>query len=639
MPAKSLSGLTLRAETVELRARLEEVEETLRAIRSGEVDTLVVESGAGPQVYTLQGLDAETNRFRGQILAQVSDAVIAVDREGRITYLNAAAERLYGLVASRVLGQSLSTIYSSQWLHPKDEAVAAAALSERGEWRGENVHVTNDGRKLKVESGVTVMREISGRSTGMLAVIRDVTERKQHEDQVAVSEIRYRRLFETAHDGIILLDPGTRKIIDANPFMTKMLGYRRHDLIGKELFEIGLLEDEDASREMFRKLTNTNQVRYENLPLESQGGRHQEVEVVANLYDENGHSVIQCNIRDITERKRSEEHVKLLMAEVNHRAKNLLAVVQAVAHQTAKHGDPATFSERLCDRIAALAVGQDLLVKNQWHGVDVLDLVEAQLSHFRDLIGSRVLIDGPVARLTAAAAQGIGMALHELATNAAKYGALSTPEGRVHIAWTVTAGAAPRFSMSWREEGGPKVIVPTRRGFGQMVIGRMAEAAIQGIADITFREEGLLWILSAATENALVVTGGEAWMSGNMTRLDGPHRARILIVEDEPMLAFTLEELLIEAGFEIAGVAGRLETALALIESGVCDAAIIDANLAGVSASPAATALTARGLPFLVLSGYLPSQQHSAFSAALCLQKPCRPDDLIRSLRSILPAS
>ncbi len=114
--------------------------------------------------------------------------------------------------------------------------------------------------------------------------------------------------------------------------------------------------------------------------------------------------------------------------------------------------------------------------------------------------------------------------------------------------------------------------------------------------------------------------------------------ARILIVEDEPMLAFVLEETLIDAGFEIAGVAGRLETALAMIESEVFDAAIVDANLAGVSAGPAASALAARGTPFIVVSGYLPEQQQSAFSGALRLQKPCRPDDLISALRSLLPA-
>jgi len=125
-------------------------------------------------------------------------------------------------------------------------------------------------------------------------------------------------------------------------------------------------------------------------------------------------------------------------------------------------------------------------------------------------------------------------------------------------------------------------------------------------------------------------------MSADTITVDNPHQ-RILIVEDEPMLAFALEDTLIDAGFAIAGVAGDLETALAIIESGACDAAILDVNLSGISAGPAATALTARGLPFLTLSGYSPDQQPGPFSAATRLQKPCRPDRLIQALHDMLP--
>jgi len=496
---------TLLEENGDLRARLDEAEDALGAIRRGEVDALLVESADGPQLYTLQGQEAETNRFRGEMLAQVSDAVIAVDTDERVIYLNAAAEQLYGFAASGALGRTLAMIRGARWLHPGDEAAAKAALRDRGEWRGENIHVRHDGTELNVESGITVLRAISGRPTGMLAVVRDVTERKRHENQVLVSEIRYRRLFEAAHDGILILDPGTGRIVDANPFMTRMLGFPHSDMVGKELWEIGLLDDDAASREMVSRLKQANELRYENLPLETRDGRHRNLEIVANLYDEDGRPVIQCSIRDITERMRTEEHVKLLMAEVNHRAKNLLAVVQAVAHQTAKHGDPASFAARLSDRIEGLAASQDLLVKNQWQGIEVADVVEAQLAHFKDLIGTRVLIEGPRARLAMAAAQGIGMALHELVTNAAKYGALSNLVGKVRIAWHISSTAHPAFSMSWLEDGGPKVAPPTRNGFGQIVIGRMAEAAVEGVAEIVYRERGLSWILSAPVENMLAM--------------------------------------------------------------------------------------------------------------------------------------
>jgi DNA-binding NtrC family response regulator len=118
--------------------------------------------------------------------------------------------------------------------------------------------------------------------------------------------------------------------------------------------------------------------------------------------------------------------------------------------------------------------------------------------------------------------------------------------------------------------------------------------------------------------------------------VDDRQNARILIVEDEPTIALTLEEVLIDAGFEIAGVVGKLEKALALIESGACDAAIIDVNLAGVSARPAASALAARGLPFIVMSGYSPVQLLGEFSTALFIQKPYRPAQIIRALNTIL---
>jgi PAS domain S-box-containing protein len=137
--------------------------------------------------------------------------------------------------------------------------------------------------------------------------ISDLTDRRRVSEELRASETRYRRLFEAAHDGVLLLDPATRKITDANPFMTRLLGYSRDALIGKELFEIGLLRDEATSKDMFRRLQRKHAVRYEDLPLADRTGRLHEVEVVANLYEEAGRPVIQCNIRDITARRQTEE--------------------------------------------------------------------------------------------------------------------------------------------------------------------------------------------------------------------------------------------------------------------------------------------------------------------------------------------
>ena len=321
-------------------------------------------------------------------------------------------------------------------------------------------------------------------------------------DRLRISEIRYRRLFEAAQDGVLLIDPVTRKITDANPFMTKLLGYRHDQLVGKELFEIGLLRDEQASRSMFEELKRSGQIRYEDLPLESEIGGHQEVEVVANVYDEDGRSVIQCNIRAITVRKREEAHNRLLMAEVNHRSRNLLAVVQVIAQQTAKYTDQAAFVARLTERISGLAASQDLLVENEWRGVEVGELVKSQLAHFKDLFDSRVIMHGAPVRLKALAAQGIGMALHELSTNAGKYGALSNDRGKVMISWHADAKTST-FSMSWLEQSGPIVVPPTHVGFGRKVIEGMVEAAVDGTTNIAYLPTGFSWSLQAPCDEVL----------------------------------------------------------------------------------------------------------------------------------------
>ena len=210
--------------------------------------------------------------------------------------------------------------------------------------------------------------------------------------------------------------------------------------------------------------------------------------------------------QDITERKRREEERKehadrerLLMREINHRAKNMLSLVHAIARQTAAR-QPPDFIERFTERIQALAANQDLLIRNEWHGVDLEDLVRAQLAHFADLVGSRIAAHGPKLRLNAAAAQAIGLAMHELATNAGKYGALSVDRGHVNVYWKVDGDI---LTISWTERGGPPVSPPERRGFGTVVMQEMVEQSVDGDVDLDYAPSGLTWRLTCRAAIAL----------------------------------------------------------------------------------------------------------------------------------------
>jgi PAS domain S-box-containing protein len=204
-------------------------------------------------------------------------------------------------------------------------------------------------------------------------------------------------------------------------------------------------------------------------------------------------------VQDITERKEREEKEHLLMREINHRAKNMLSVVDSIAHQTATR-NPEGFVERFSERIQALSANQDLLVRNEWNGVEIEDLVRAQLAHFADLIGSRIGVHGPKLRFTAASAQAIGLALHELATNAGKYGALSTDKGHVYVSWGTVNNT---FTMSWTEREGPALSAPERRGFGTIVMEAMAERSVDGKVDLEYAPSGLTWRLTCPAAKAL----------------------------------------------------------------------------------------------------------------------------------------
>jgi PAS domain S-box-containing protein len=222
------------------------------------------------------------------------------------------------------------------------------------------------------------------------------------------------------------------------------------------------------------------------------------VDIMLNPLRHLAEPMVLAVVRDMTDRRAAEQ---LLMREVNHRAKNLLSVVQAMAQQT-RASTCEEHVSRLNERIRSLSASYDLLVGNEWQSAPLAELVRAQLAHFGDLLDGRMTIRGPELRITSTAAQAIGMALHELATNAIKYGALSTDAGHVDIVWRLKQDGTGRhrFTMEWSESGGPTVIAPTQRGFGWSVLCQLTKMALD--ADVTFEyaPTGVVWRLECPAD-------------------------------------------------------------------------------------------------------------------------------------------
>ena len=200
--------------------------------------------------------------------------------------------------------------------------------------------------------------------------------------------------------------------------------------------------------------------------------------------------------------QQAEQQIRLLMNEVNHRSKNLLSVVTAIAQQTAV-SSPQEFVKKFSSRVHGLAVNHDLLVKSQWRSVGALELISGQLAHFGDLIGKRILFSGPPIRLSSTAAQSIGMVVHELSTNTVKYGALSGELGWIEITWAIDDGAEPVFSILWSERNGPPTFAPTHRGFGTTVVTKMVEMSLDGETVLDYASTGLTWKFVCPLKNVL----------------------------------------------------------------------------------------------------------------------------------------
>ena len=331
--------------------------------------------------------------------------------------------------------------------------------------------------------------------------------------------------------------------------------------------------------------------------------------------------------RDITERKQAEETQQLLLGELNHRVKNILASVEAIVQHTLRTtNNPNDFAASFTGRIQAMSRVHSLLSSSAWKGADLRDVIRDQL-----LMGpvdeSRLTAWGPPVHLEPQSAQHLALMLHELGTNSTKYGALSRADGYVTVSWTV---ADALLRLQWLERGGPPVSTPMRRGFGTKFIEQSARGE-GGDARMLVDAQGLSWEITlplraqtASSTQSAAMVGTEAPLkpravSGKQGRLEGK---RFLVVEDEPLVAMDLVAVLQRAGAETAGPVGSSALALALMEKEQLDGALLDANLRGRPVGDIAAALTRLGVPFVFVTGYGRASLPEAFAKSPMLSKP-----------------
>jgi PAS domain S-box-containing protein len=332
---------------------------------------------------------------------------------------------------------------------------------------------------------------------------------------------------------------------------------------------------------------------------------------------------------DVTDRKEAEERQVLLAREVDHRARNALAVIQSIIRLT-RAATVDEYVQAIEGRIKALARAHTLLSDSRWNGADLATLVADELAPYR--AGDKIQCKGPDISLQPATAQGLALALHELATNAAKHGALSSPAGKIRLDWDLRPDA---LTLHWVENGGPAIAPPSTRNFGLKVIIASIEQQLSGKTDFDWDPKGLRCVVSIprselTKSRAFLPAHNGAGQNGAIIELKRQDRPRVLLVEDEALVAMMIQETLVEFGFEVLGPVSTASEALAAARERHIDAAVLDINLGDGLVYTVAEILAKRGVPFVFVTGYDAESVDSRFSGIPVLQKPVERESLQR---------
>lgn len=421
----------------------------------------------------------------------------------------------------------------------------------------------------------------------------------------------------------------------------RIFGRPARDMLGRRMDETGWLAPATIAtlRAWIEASPDPETPPRHVLELVARGGEGQEIpcEFYGSVLPEaNGHRTLTLQVLDTTERKRAEEVRSLLIGELNHRIKNTLANVQAIARQTLRQSESlAAFDAGFSGRLQALARAHALLSDATWSPAPLDRLIDDQIQ-VGTLAADRLHRSGPAVEISPENMLRMALTLHELGTNAQKYGALSVPGGRIDLTWDIDGAG---LEMTWRESGGPAVAPPVRSGFGLTLIGSSAGGE-PGMVEADWRPEGVVWTIRLP--RGVTRMAARAAAPAPVTAPVAPGQElvgrRVLLIEDEPLVALDLSFELEDAGAQVVAVARTLPDALRAAEGEAIDLALVDGNLGGDRVDDVAHVLARRGIPFCFVSGYGREHLPGGYQAVPVIQKPFDPDTMRDVLRRMLAA-
>ncbi|GGZ01510.1 PAS domain S-box protein [Novosphingobium colocasiae] len=428
------------------------------------------------------------------IVESSDDAIVGKALDGTVLSWNAAAERIFGWTTAEMVGRNIRTLIPADRQREEDDIIANIGAKRRVP-TFETVRLRKDDSEVHVAVTVSPVLDSGGNVVAASKIARDITDHKRIELQLRDADQRFRLLADNISQLTWITD-STGWIFWYNKRWYDYTGTTLAQMEGWGWSQVHHPDHIDRVTLLWQTHLASGESWEDTFPLRGADGEYRWfLSRAVPIRDDDGQIMFWFGTNtDVTEMREAEQRIELLLQEVNHRSKNMLAIIQSLARRT--DGDREEFVDKLEQRIRGLAANQDVLVRRAWSRIPVSEMVEGQLRSLGDS-RAQVTCHGPEVPLSPGAAEALAMAIHEMGTNALKYGALSVPEGRVRISWALDDG---QFRIGWIEAGGPAVAPPQRKGFGSRIMVDVPRVKLSAQVTVDYPREGFRWTLTCGAD-------------------------------------------------------------------------------------------------------------------------------------------